>query len=60
MVSPILLVQLVEVARNGRGDDIIALLAEGANMDYKDHVRRRLYSFRCARHAFEHGREGVK
>ena len=31
--------QLVEAARNGRADDVIALLAEGANIECKDWVR---------------------
>ncbi len=30
----------MEAARNGRADDIIALVAEGANMEYTDRVRR--------------------
>jgi hypothetical protein len=30
---------LAEAAKDGRTDDIIELVAEGANMEYKDNVR---------------------
>jgi hypothetical protein len=31
---------LLEAAEDGRADDIIALLAEGADIEWKDEVRR--------------------
>lgn len=39
MFEPIQRDQLVKAAKNGRADDIFALMAEGANIEYKDQVR---------------------
>jgi hypothetical protein len=40
--------QLVDASRGGRADNVIALLAEGANIEYKHCVR----SFSCIHHVF--------
>ncbi len=39
VLAPIECEQLVKAARKGRAGDVLALMAEGADVDYKDQVR---------------------
>ncbi len=45
--------QLLVAAEIGRADDIIALVAEGADIDYKNLVRSLVFSFRLIHCMFE-------
>ena len=57
--APIKYYQLLDAARNGRADDVIALVAEGANIEFKDRVRCLVFDFdeiiACFGHAYHVG-----
>jgi hypothetical protein len=43
MFAPIQCDQLLEAAKNGHTNGVIALLAEGVDLEYKDYVRSLLF-----------------